>query len=56
MTTTQPVTFLTFHTAKHGRRYATYFGQHGRNFRLAIAEAEFMIATGTGIEEPPVKY
>ena len=54
MTTTQPLTYITFHTNKKGVRYATYFGQEGRNFRLSIIEAEFMIATGTGIEEAEV--
>ena len=47
--------FVTFHTDKNGRRYATRF-YRGRNFRIALAEAEAMIALGTATEEPEVKW
>ena len=52
MTTT---TWITFHTNKNGKRYATKF-YRGRNFHMPLAEAELMIALGTGTEEPEVKW
>lgn len=47
--------YITFHTDKNGRRYATEFFR-GRNFRIAMAEAEAMIALGTGVEEAEIKW
>lgn len=43
-------TWITFHSDKNGKRFATY-AYRGRNFRMKLAEAEMMIALGTGTEE-----
>ena len=56
MTTTQNTNrWITFHTDKAGREYATYFS-YGRNFRTNIAEARMMVAIITWTEEPEVKW
>ena len=52
MTTTR---WITFHIDKNGFRYATQFSGT-RNIRIALADAEFAIASGTGTEEPEVKW
>lgn len=41
---------ITFRTDKNGKRFATEFFQ-GRNWRIAVAEAELLLATGRAIEE-----
>lgn len=45
--------WITFHTDKNGKRYATYF-YRGRNFRMSVAVAEAEIAQGIATEEPEV--
>lgn len=52
---TTKITWITFHTDKNGKRYATSFSR-GRNWRMKVSEAELMIALGTGIEEAEVKW
>jgi len=47
--------WITFHTDKNGRAYATYHS-YGRNFRTALAEAQMMVAAGTWTEEAEVKW
>ena len=47
--------WITFHTDKAGRAYATYFS-YGRNFRTALAEAQMMVALGTWTEEAKVAW
>ena len=47
--------WITFHVDKNGRRYATQFF-NGRNFRIAMADAELYIATGRGVEEAEIKW
>ena len=53
MTTTKNHRWITFHTDKNGRPYATYFS-YGRNFRTELAEAKFMVASGEWTEEAEV--
>ncbi len=55
MTTTKNHRWITFHTDKNGRAYATYFFQ-GRNFRTELAPAQLMVATGEWAEEAEVTF
>jgi hypothetical protein len=55
MTKTPRTKYITFHNDKNGRRYATEFFR-GRNFRIALAEAEALIALGVAIEEAEIKW
>ncbi len=55
MATKTRTKYITFHADKNGKRYATEFFR-GRNFRIAIADAELLIATGAAIEEAEIKW